>query len=266
MQARPTKLFRTEDSPGMSSTPSANAPRPGNLSTALFPAGKQVHSSSFFSPSYAFSSVPNYPPMVPQSAIGYGRNINVSSRYMYPRYPQPNFGAYSSFQQGSMPAHGSWLSSPLSTVAQMYGVQQQQGPYFSTITPTNTHSNVPNMEQGDIDMFFKRHKWVKVWGRTSDSLPKGDKGKSPKVQNIPKIEGEDMQFKNAKPCALCQHYKQHSQSNGLAMDMQVVSINTPLICKECKVFLHKECSPMYHTFLSKERVDLKAWHDRRSGV
>ena len=92
-------------------------------------------------------------------------------------YPQPNFGAYSSFQQRGMPPHGSWLSSPLSTVAQMYGVQQQHnGPHLSTVTPTVTTSNVPNMEQGDIDMFFKRHKWVKVWGRTSDSLPKGDKG------------------------------------------------------------------------------------------
>jgi hypothetical protein len=66
--------------------------------------------------------------------------------------------------------------------------QQHNGPYLSTITPTDTTSNVPNMEQGDIDMFFKRHKWVKFWGRTSDSLPKGDKGKSPKVQNIPKID------------------------------------------------------------------------------
>ena len=46
-QARPTKLFRTEDSPGMSSTPSANVP-PGNQPTALFHAGKQVHQSFFF--------------------------------------------------------------------------------------------------------------------------------------------------------------------------------------------------------------------------
>ena len=167
--------------------------------------------------------------MVPQSAMRYGTNMNVDNRYMY---PQPNFGASSSFQQRCMPPHGCWLSSPLSAVAQMYGVQQQHnGPHLSTVTPTVTTSNVPNMEQGDIDMFFKRHKWVKVWGRTSDSLPKGDKGKSPKVQNIPKIDSEDMQFKNAKPCALCQHYKQKTQSNGLAMDMQLVSINTSLIYK-----------------------------------
>ena len=144
----------------------------------------------------------------------YGTNMNVNNRYMY---PQPKFGAYSSFQQRGMPPCGSWL----------YGVQQQHnGPHLSTVTPTVTTSNVPNMEQGDIDMFFKRHKLVKVWGRTSDSLAKGDKGKSPKVQNIPKVESEDMQFKNAKPCALCQHYKQKIQSNGLAMDMQVVSIHT----------------------------------------
>ena len=41
-QARPTKLLRNEDSPGMSSTPAANVP-PGNQPTA-----NQVHQSSFF--------------------------------------------------------------------------------------------------------------------------------------------------------------------------------------------------------------------------
>ena len=77
-QARPTKLFRTEDSPGMSSTPAANVP-PGKQPTALFHAANQVHQSYFFSPPYAFSSFPHYPPMVPQSAMRYGTNRNVNN-------------------------------------------------------------------------------------------------------------------------------------------------------------------------------------------
>ena len=113
-----------------------------------------------------------------------------------------------------------------------------------------------------LGKYFKVHSWVKCWnarkGAVSDE--KGSKGRGPRSENIAIIQTDEMKFKHPGNCQLSVLYGKEC----LAKEQQRISNKTSLICRKCKVFLHKECGPVYHAFFCKDRVDLQEWHAVKS--
>ena len=95
----------------------------------------------------------------------------------------------------------------------------------------------------------------KVGHSKKETLPKGKSGTQRK-ENFPRIESTAMDFKNDKPCVLAREY----EGVCVAMEQQNKTAMTSLICKECKVYLHEECSTMYHCFYAKEKLDAVAFN------
>ena len=128
------------------------------------------------------------------------------------------------------------------------GQQMQQFP--------SSHPQPTGNTNFDVRGYFKRHAWVKKWATPKkETLPKGKSGKQRK-ENIPRIDSTSMDFKNDKPCVLAREYG----GVCVAMEQQNKTAMTSLICKECKVYLHEECSTMYHCFYAKEKLDAVAFN------
>ena len=111
-----------------------------------------------------------------------------------------------------------------------------------------------------IKAYWNHHYWVKKWGTPKkETLPKGSSGKTRK-ENIPRIQSDEMQFKNDKACALAAHYG----GVCIAMEQQNKTVKTGLICNKCRVYLHEECSTQYHSFYAAERFDAEAFNRAKS--
>jgi hypothetical protein len=101
--------------------------------------------------------------------------------------------------------------------------------------------------------YFERHSWCQAWNKRSGAvtLMKG-KGGGSKEEKLPRILNADLKFKNPNTCQLSILYG----GKCVAMMSQGLTSKTRFICKQCLVFLHEECGPLYHAFHAKEQLDL----------
>ena len=142
---------------------------------------------------------------------------------------------------------------------------QSTSPFVCTPSPVvhaQMQQNTFSIPQSTVDVrgYFRKHGWVKKWGTPKkETLPKGKSGKQRK-QNVPRIDDTSIEFKNDKPCVLARKYG----GVCIAMEQQNKTMMTGLICKHCKVYLHEECSTMYHCFHAEEKLDVAAFNKAKS--
>ena len=209
---------------------------------------QQLSFCSPFSPT--FNSLPDFSesPLCPRNLFGEQQSAYVAS------FHDPNQNTISLSVYGTAPT----TFPP--TLPQPIQVCSIQPPSIQCHTQAKQITD-------QIATYMQRHRWVKCWGeRKQPTLPAGSKGKAARHKTVEKIQvpaPNSTAFKNTKPCKLFQIYGRPC----MAMEQQQVSKHTPYICFECAVYLHKECSSVYHAFHARERVDLEllnAWFARPS--
>jgi hypothetical protein len=207
--------------------------------TTGHPSGRGPAAGPFFQHSlgHSYSQMPSFEPEIPflQHSLA----------------PQSSNNGYA-----SAPFQHPFASSHFQHAGYSNGHASFPQPFHSHGHDFNERHYAPPAET--VSNYFKVHSWVKCWndrkGAVSDK--KGSKGKGPKSENISVIQSVEKQFKYPGNCQLSVLYGKEC----LAMEQQSLSRKTPLICRKCKVFLHKECGPVYHAFFCKDRVDLQEWH------
>jgi hypothetical protein len=114
------------------------------------------------------------------------------------------------------------------------------------VVPANTSQHTVFVPSAELSDYFTRHSWMTSWGNQKKSKSS--------IKNDITAPTSNPQMQHPRYCTVYKNFRQNFQIDCPALSMRKCGPETSFICKMCGVYLHQECSLLYHQLYASDRL------------